>query len=141
MTVKRILVAHDLEVTSDDALEFARGLARTYGAELVLLHVMENTFMHAVAADPHEIIARTRQRLISRLTHDDLHLLRAKVEVEESSHPADTILDFAKNGGIDLVVMGTHGRRAMERLLMGSVAQRVVRSAPCPVLTVRHVER
>jgi nucleotide-binding universal stress UspA family protein len=73
-----------------------------------------------------------------RLTQDDLRLSRASVALEESDQPADAILDFAKNAKIDLIVMGTHGRRAVERLVLGSVAERVVRSSPCPVLTVRH---
>ena len=54
---------------------------------------------------------------------------------------AETIVQYAKDHAIDLIVMGTHGRRALEHLLMGSVAERVVRTAPCPVLTVRHPER
>ena len=60
--------------------------------------------------------------------------------LETSDHPADEIVQYAKAAGIDLIVMGTHGRGAMAHLLVGSVAETVVRTAPCPVLTVRHPE-
>jgi len=55
--------------------------------------------------------------------------------------PAESIVQYAKEYAIDLIVMGTRGNRALAHLLMGSVAERVVRTAPCPVLTVRHPER
>jgi nucleotide-binding universal stress UspA family protein len=57
-----------------------------------------------------------------------------------SAAPALAIVEYASANGIDLIVVGTHGRRAVAHLLMGSVAERVVRTAPCPVLTVRHPE-
>ena len=139
MSVKRILVPHDLEATSDRALAYARELARPFGAELLLLHVMENQFLRAVPGDPRDLAAAARQQLANRLTDDDRRALRATVALEESDRPADVILEFARNAKVDLIVMGTHGRRAMERLLIGSVAERVVRAAPCPVLTVRTV--
>ena len=58
-----------------------------------------------------------------------------------SSRAAETIVQYARDHAVDLIVMGTHGRRALAHVLMGSVAERVVRMAPCPVLTVRHPER
>jgi nucleotide-binding universal stress UspA family protein len=57
-----------------------------------------------------------------------------------SGSPAYAIVDYAREYDIDLIVMGTHGRGALAQLMMGSVAERVVRIAPCPVLTVRHPE-
>lgn len=92
-------------------------------------------FMRAVVADPHDIAAGIRRQLSNRLTDDDQS--GAMVAVEESNHPAEAILDFAGDAQVDLILMGTHGRRAMERLLLGTVAERV-RSAPCPVVTGRH---
>ena len=64
--------------------------------------------------------------------------LNATATVITSMSTASTIVQFAKDHAIDLIVMGTHGRGALEHLLVGSVAERVVRTAPCPVLTVRH---
>jgi universal stress protein A len=137
VTLRRVLVPHDLEDTSDLALAYARDLARTFGAELLLLHIVDNQFLRAVVADPRVIAGGISRQLESRLTDDDRRLSRARVALEESLHPADAILEFARNAEVDLIVMGTHGRSAMQRVLMGSVAERVVRAAPCPVLTVR----
>jgi nucleotide-binding universal stress UspA family protein len=57
-----------------------------------------------------------------------------------SNAPATAIVEYANEEGVDLIVLGTHGRGAVAHLLVGSVAERVVRTAPCPVLTVRHPE-
>jgi nucleotide-binding universal stress UspA family protein len=67
-------------------------------------------------------------------------MLRARTVVETSDHPADNIVAYARTADIDLIVMGTHGRGAFDRLFLGSVAERVMRMAPCPVLTVRGPE-
>jgi len=66
--------------------------------------------------------------------------LGAEPVILRSNTPAFAIVDYARGHEIDLIVMGTHGRGAVAHLLMGSVAERVVRTAPCPVLTVRHPE-
>ena len=112
-----------------------------FGADLHLLHVMDNTFLRPVAAEPLALKAAAYNHLHGRLTtadRDDLHV-RAVVEV--SDEPTKVIVDYAHSLPIDLIVMGTHGRRGAAHALMGSVAERVVRTAPCPVLTVRHPER
>jgi len=61
--------------------------------------------------------------------------------IRKSDEPADEIVKYAESEGIDLIVMGTHGRPGLAHLLMGSVAEKVVRTAPCPVLTLRNSER
>ena len=68
-------------------------------------------------------------------------MLHAKPVVLTALGTPEAIVEYAKTHNIDIIVMGTHGRRALAHLLMGSVAERVVRTAPCPVLTVRHPER
>jgi len=60
--------------------------------------------------------------------------------LETSDNPADAIIEYAKSANVDLIVIGTHGRGTMAQLLVGSVAERVVRTAGCPVLTVKHPE-
>ena len=75
------------------------------------------------------------------LSEEDREKLRATPILRTSNAPAAAIADYAKEERIDLIVMGTHGRGAIAHLLLGSVAERVVRSAPCPVLTVRSPER
>ena len=97
--------------------------------------------MRPVACDPHVLVDAAREQVNAQLTADDRRNLRATAEVDTSDSPADAIVDYAKNANIDLIVQGTHGRQAIDRLLLGSVAERVVRSAPCHVLTVRHPER
>lgn len=140
IVLKHILVADDFSPTSSAALTYGRAFARTFGATLHVLHVVENLFLRPTAVDPHDIKAARARSLNDRLTHDDRTVLHARAIVETSDAPAETITAYARTSGIDLIVMGTHGRSAMAQILMGSVAERVVRTAPCPVLTVRHPE-
>jgi nucleotide-binding universal stress UspA family protein len=134
-------VATDFGEASDVAMEYGRALARTFGSSLHLLHVMENLFLRPMPNDPHQIKTATATRLSERLTDDDRAALRANAVLETSDNPAQEIVNYAKAHNIDLIVMGTRGRGAMAQVLMGSVAEKVVRMAPCPVLTVRHPER
>ena len=77
------------------------------------------------------------QRLAEQITTEDRRVLHAVAVMRTSDEPAEEIVQYAEHEQIDLIVMGTHGRRAMAHLLVGSVAEKVVRTAPCPVLTVR----
>jgi nucleotide-binding universal stress UspA family protein len=138
--LKQILVATDFGDASEVALDYGRALASTFGASLHLLHVMDNQFMRPTAVDPYLIKAATSKRLAERLTDDDRAALHANAVLETSDNPAEEIVIYAKGHNIDLIIMGTHGRGGIAHLLVGSVAERVVRTAPCPVLTVRHPE-
>jgi nucleotide-binding universal stress UspA family protein len=139
--VPNILVAFDFDPASDTALTYGRELARRFGARLHVLHVIENYFLRPIASDPHVLVARASQQVSDRLTDEDRAELRAMAVVEMSDTPADAIVEYATKASVDLIIVGTHGRRAFDRLLMGSVAERVVRIASCPVLAVRHPER
>jgi nucleotide-binding universal stress UspA family protein len=141
LAARNILVATDFGTASETALIYSRALAHVFGARLHLLHVMENCFMRAVVCDPHALEARARQHLVERLTDEDRHTLQATAALEVSETPAQAIVEYASEMNIDLIVMGTHGRAAIDHVLVGSVAERVIRTAPCPVLTVRHPER
>jgi nucleotide-binding universal stress UspA family protein len=88
-----------------------------------------------------EMEQEARTRLEALLDAEDRRDLHAEATVITSAAPAQTILAYATDHKIDLIVVGTHGRSGLARLFMGSVAQHVVRLAPCPVLTVRHPER
>ena len=83
--------------------------------------------------------ASARQRVNAAISDEDRER-SAHVVVETSDQPAGAIIEYAKHARIDLIVTGTHGRTGVAHLLGGSVAERVVRTAPCPVLTVRHPE-
>lgn len=134
----RILVPTDFSAPSDAALAYARTLAGQFGASLHLLHVLENVFLRAIVADPHALETAALRHLHDRLTDDDLRWLGALAVLEKSDIPAEEIVSYARNAGIDLIVMGTHGRTGLSHVLMGSVAERVVRTAPCPVMTTRN---
>jgi nucleotide-binding universal stress UspA family protein len=149
MTLKRILVATDFGEAADSALAYGRELARTFGAQLDVLHVADNVFAHAVSADGFvatypaiqaDIEEAARAELNRIVSGEDRAVLGARTIIRVSATPALAIIDYAREANIDLIVIGTHGRGAMAHLLMGSVAERVVRTAPCPVLTVRHPE-
>jgi universal stress protein A len=138
IALRQILVASDFSPTADAALDYGRALAGRFGATVHLLHVADNLFFRPTIADPHEIKTATTRRLQSRLTDEDRVRLHARTIVEISDDPADAIVCYARVTAVDLIVMGTHGREGIPHLLMGSVAERVVRTAPCPVLTIRH---
>jgi universal stress protein A len=135
--LEQILVPIDFGEASAVALDYACALARTFGASLHLLHVMENPFLRPTAIDPSVLKAAAVAHLGERLTGDDCAALHANAVLETSDNPSEEIVKYARAHAIDLTVMGTHGRGAMAHLLVGSVAERVVRTAPCPVLTVR----
>lgn len=146
IALKNILVPTDFGEPAAAALEYGRDIARQYGASLHLLFVADDiTLRYALDSPPmflpdmqREIEADGRQRVERLLSLEDREQLRAQVVVFTSMSTATTIVDYARAQQIDLIVMGTHGRGGVSRLLMGSVAERVVRTAPCPVLTVHH---
>jgi nucleotide-binding universal stress UspA family protein len=139
--MSNLLVAVNFDDASNDALAYARGLAKTFGARLHVLHVMENVFLRPMANDPRAVEAGITRRLLDFLTDEDRTALHAVPVIRKSDAPADEIVKYAQSEGIDLIVMGTHGRPGLAHFLMGSVAEKVVRTAPCPVLTLRHSER
>jgi nucleotide-binding universal stress UspA family protein len=144
-TIQKILFATDFSEASDAALEYATAMAGAFHATLHVLHVLEDLAAHAwttevyVAALPgvHEEMERqARERLDQLLTAEQ----RAQYSVQlvlRSGSPFVEIVRYARDEGVDLVVLGTHGRGAIAHMLLGSVAERVVRKAHCPVVTVR----
>jgi nucleotide-binding universal stress UspA family protein len=131
-----ILVPTDFSQPSDAALAHARRLANSTGATLHVLHVVDNMFLRAVLADPRDYETAALRRLQDRVPVEDRGA-PAILVVERSDEPADEITSYARTHDIDLIVMGTHGRGRMAHLLLGSVAEKVARTAPCPVLTMR----
>jgi nucleotide-binding universal stress UspA family protein len=140
IALKNVLVSTDFSPPSDVALVYGRALARSFGASLHVLHIAENQFLRATFADKASLDAAHVRWLDELLTADDRETLRARAVVEVSDSPAVAIVEYARRETIDLIVMGTQGRSAVSQLLVGSVTERVMRTAPCPVLTVRHPE-
>jgi len=149
ITLKNILVATDFSEPSDAALTYGRALARTFGATLHVVHVVGSVPTLVYGAEAYaasmpelqrELEDGARKQLADLLVDNDKRPLPVRPVVITSNAPAQAIVDYAALKRIDLIVTGTQGRGGVAHLLMGSVAERVVRSAPCPVLTVRHPE-
>jgi nucleotide-binding universal stress UspA family protein len=135
----RILVPTDFSAPSEAALAYGRGLASQCDAALHLIHVAENPFLRAAVQDRCSLEDAIVRRLQDRLTDADRE--RGAVAIlEQSDEPANEILRYARSADIDLIVMGTHGRTGLARVVLGSVAETVVRTAPCPVLTLHSRE-
>jgi len=147
--VQNILCPIDFSECSAHALDYARDFAKVVGANLHLLHVYEDpiaTIPFAVAGTaglptaPVDLVREARKahaleaERLQKLCAD--HGVTTHVE-EVEGVPAETIIDVAKKKKIDLIVMGTHGRTGLSHLVVGSIAERIVRLATCPVLTVR----
>jgi nucleotide-binding universal stress UspA family protein len=148
IALKRILVATDFGKPAEAALTYGRDFARTFGAQLLVLHVADylagrypiDTYPGGFVELQADIEKDALKHLHSIVSSEDVQQLRAQAVVRSSNTPAATITAYAKQEGVDLIVIGTHGRAAVPHSIMGSVAERVVRTAPCPVLTIRHPE-
>jgi universal stress protein A len=141
IVINKVLVPIDFEKASDEALIYARHLAKTFGADLHVMHVAENLFFRPMANNPFAIQTGIANQLAEKITKEDRKTLHAVAVMRTSDEPAEEIVQYAEHEQIDLIVMGTHGRTNMAHLLMGSVAEKVVRSASCPVLTIHSPER
>jgi nucleotide-binding universal stress UspA family protein len=142
LPVRNVLHPTDFSAYSDYAFRLACSLARDYGARLVVLHVATPPVVAygegVLPAEPEDYQGRLREQLQQVVPQDP------KVTVEHrlvEGEAATEILRVAAETRCDVIVMGTHGRTGLGRLLMGSVAEQVVRKAPCPVLTVKTPQR
>jgi nucleotide-binding universal stress UspA family protein len=142
--LKRILVATDFSETSTAALRYGVDLARRFHAQLYLFHAIDHPGETAEAEYPLGLFETMQNaahdRLRQLLSADELRDLEPHCAMRLGP-AADEIVRYVDDCGIDLIVMGTHGREGVVRALMGSVAEKVVRRAVCPVLTVHHPER
>lgn len=144
LRMERILCPTDFSDFSERAYEYAISLARHYGAELYLLHAVRPVIIgypeYAVPDSVNEFYGELRDYAEEQLREfAKVHAeggIQAKVTVQEGV-ATESILEFAKENAIDMIVMGTHGRKGFQRLTVGSVTERVLRRAGCPVLVVR----
>jgi nucleotide-binding universal stress UspA family protein len=141
--LKRILVPIDFSETSSTALRYGVELARRFTARLYLLHVPEHPGEAAEAEYPIGLFETMQNAAYDRLRHlltdEEARELRPECAMRLGT-PADEIVRYAHDHDVDLIVMGTHGRTGVARVIMGSVAEKVVRKASCPVLAVHHPE-
>lgn len=143
LDIKKILVPLDFSANSELALDYARAMAQRFGAALHLVHVCEVPALVAAPADTYAMsYTEWSQGLADEAERQLVHLQQRLPDVRTSTevlfgNPAKCIVTAANVERSDLIVMGTHGNGPIMHMLMGNVAERVVRAAPCPVLTVR----
>lgn len=165
MSFKHLLVPTDFSEPANNALRYASEEAALHHAKVTLLHVLPTdtrTDVHYVTGEPGpeggldpaaggrvggsallsqpEVVRRDRsEEALTRLRDLAANAFRGPCEVEVAmGHPAETIARVAQERSADLIVMSTHGRTGLQHVVLGSVAEKVVRLAPCPVLTVKH---
>jgi nucleotide-binding universal stress UspA family protein len=140
--LRNILLPTDFSEPCLEATKYAVDLARQFGATLHLLHVIEDPVMYLPIFESYPLPTRQQFETYARDRLENWVLEQDREEIEVETHwvhgkPLPEIVSFAGRWNIDLVIMGTHGRGAATHFLLGSVAEKVVRKAPCPVLTVR----
>jgi nucleotide-binding universal stress UspA family protein len=138
MNQKTILFATDLSTSSDAALEYATSLAASLGAKLLIVHVEENPLAYGAGEMYYGTIEpdtdALRKMLYAVKPHDPAIHYEHRLLLGE---PAGAIVDLAEREGIDMIVLATNGRTGLMHFVMGSVAEEIVRTAPCPVVTVK----
>jgi universal stress protein A len=142
--IQKILTAVDFSDLTDKVLDAAINMAQKFDAELRILYVVEDMTPYAWVSVPHisfDVLElemnRSAEVKLEKLRLEKLPAgLVCRTEVRKGS-PAKEIVDCASSESCSLIVMGTHGYGGMEKMLLGSVADQVLKSAPCPVLVVR----
>ncbi len=147
--LSKLLYPTDFSELSTYALRYAKSFAQAYRAELHCLHVVDEAYQYWVAMGPDgvpmgpatEDVMQSAQKDMDKFAAE--HLANADGNVITKvvlGRPFMEIIRYARHTEIDLIVLATHGRTGLSHVLMGSVAERVVRKATCPVLTIRHPE-
>jgi len=140
--IKKILVPTDGSGCSLRAAELAIYLAKVLGAEILAIYVIDTIILEEIAKITEKEVAEKElkekgERYLNHITKSAGKEGLKTEAVLTKGEPHDQIVHYAKSLGADLIVIGTHGRRGAERILIGSVAERVIEYAPCPVLVVR----
>lgn len=144
MQIRKILFATDFSEGSSHAFPYALDIAKQYGAKLFLVHVIYDVAKSAGWYVPQVSIDEIYRDMekgarieLEKSYADDMQDMKDIERIVLKGIPYEEITKFAGDNNIDLVVLGTHGRRGIDRVLFGSTAEQVVRNAPCPVLSVR----
>ena len=142
--VEAILFPTDFSEGSFHALPYAVDLAKHYNAKLYMLHIVYDVFKatdshipHISADELYKEISEWANKEIDTCCIEEIRGLPNVKKVVLQGIPFDEIVKFAEKEKIDLIIMGTYGKKGLERFIFGSTAERVVRNAPCPVMTVR----
>jgi nucleotide-binding universal stress UspA family protein len=145
LKIEHILCPVDFSEFSARAYDYAYSLARHYGARLYLEHVIQalgavypyDDFPEMAATNIYENLSRKAEKRLQEMMQKRSLTGPETEAVVDRGYVPESILAFAENKHADLIVMGTHGRRGLDRLMMGSVTESILRKAPCPVLAVR----
>ncbi|MCO6459591.1 MAG: universal stress protein [Pirellulaceae bacterium] len=138
MNIRKILFPTDFSHSGDAALHFATSLARDSGASLIIVHVEEPPVAYGGGEMYYGIpepATEDLKRMLEQVKPTDPNVPYEHRLI--TGDPSTAVAKLAESEGVDLIIMGTHGRTGISRLLMGSVAEAVVRRAPCPVLTYK----
>ena len=143
--LQNILCPTDFSELSIGALTYAGLLAEKFGGSLHVLHVVDQAYQYWMAMGPEsipvgpsvdEMMDTAKKQMAEFIGEHVPKSVKATTEIT-SGRPFLEIIRVAKERGVDLIVLGTHGRGALTQMLLGSVAEKVIRKAPCPVLSVR----
>ncbi len=144
MEIKGILFPTDFSEGSSQALQYAVDLTKKYGAKLYVVHVIYDIakatgwYVPHVSVDQmYKDIQEGAKKELEKFGVEELGEVKNIERTVLTGVPHEEIMNFAKKNKIDLIIMGTHGRKGIDRILFGSTAAQIVRFAPCPVLTVR----
>lgn len=143
MQVKKILVPVDFSENSNRIIQYGAYVAKQFGAEMEAIFVAQTFQDYSEFFEPHMPVIQFEEDLIASAKEKMKSFLAESLEssvvcrgVVMAGDIAETILDYAKEQQVDLVVMGTHGYKGLEKVLFGSIAEKVVKRSPCPVLTI-----
>lgn len=144
MEIRKILFATDFSEGSSHALPYAVDMAKHYGARLYFVHVIYDVAKTAGWYVPHvsidEMYRDMEKSARAELKKSFIDEMRGFKDIEHvvlKGTPYEEIIKFVEENNIDLIVLGTHGRKGIDRIIFGSTAEQIVRNAPCPVLSVR----
>ena len=144
MNVKKVLFPTDFSEGSDNALPYAADMAKHYGAKLYLLHVIQDIaeatgwyVPHVSLGELYRDIEKNAAKEMDRYGLEEFRGIKDIERIVVTGTPYEEILKFARENKADIIVIGTHGRKGLDRVIFGSTAEKVVRDAPCPVLSVR----
>lgn len=143
-SIQNVLVATDFSETSSCAVKYAIEMAQTFGAALHVLHIVESEIPLMIDGIPYlppnfleDIEKGAKEQLEQVIPKEVGDKVPVTLAVRRGAAFLE-IIRYARDQQMDLIVLGTHGRGALAHVLMGNVAEKVVRNAPCPVLTIRH---
>lgn len=143
--IENILFPTDFSVNSSYAFDYALDLAKKYGTRLYILHVVHELIdttgyyvPNVSLVELQDDLLKGAKEMMEKFCKDRMGDFENFETVNTIGLPHLEILNFAKDNGVGMIVMGTHGRTGIDRVLFGSVAEKVVKKALCPVLTVRY---